>query len=88
MAEVSLLETVKIRIGITGEFQNDRIQGYIDDIKQYLLDGGVEREIVEAPSSAGVIVRGVYDLYYNDNLSSYFIERASQLSYKEVDKND
>lgn len=88
MADLSLLETAKIRIGITGEFQNDRIQGYIDDIKQYLLDGGVEREIVEAPSSAGVIVRGVYDLYYNDNLSSYFIERASQLSYKEVDKND
>lgn len=85
MAEVSLLEKAKIRIGITGGYQDDRIQGYIDDVKQYLLDGGIKREIVEAPASAGVIVKGVYDLYYNDNLSSYFIERASQLSYKEVD---
>lgn len=81
MAE-SLLEKVKAGIGLTGKYQDSMVQNMIDEIKQYLLDGGVKKEIAESPEAAGVIVKGVYDLYYNGALSAYFRERAMQLSYK------
>lgn len=87
MAEVNLLEKVKTLNGFTGTYQDDLIQSYIDEVKEYLMDGGVQKEIVDAPTSVGVIARGVSDLYYDDSLSNYFRERVIQLSMKEVTEN-
>lgn len=87
MADTDLLEKVKQMIGLTGTHQDDHIQCYIDDIKQYLLDGGVKQEIVESPSSVGAIARGVSDLYFDGQLSNYFKERAIQLAIKGVGMN-
>lgn len=88
MAEVSLLEKVKSMLGITGTYHDGALQNYIDEVKEYLLDGGAKREIVDAPTSAGVIMRGVCDLWNygagDGKLSTYFKERAIQLSMKEV----
>lgn len=83
-----MLEKVKKLLGITGTFQNDTIQEYIDEVKQYMLDGGVDASIVNATSSAGVIARGVADLWNygsgQGRFSNYFMQRVVQLSYKEA----
>lgn len=81
-----LLEKVKTALGITGDYQNDTLTIYIDEVKAYLLDAGVSRNVVESSSSVGVIARGVSDLWNygsgNTELSSYFMQRAIQLAYK------
>lgn len=82
-----MLEQVKANLGITGTYQDTTIQGYIDEVKQYLLDGGVDESVVDSESSAGIITRGVADLWNygsgGTSLSPYFIQRAIQLAYKE-----
>ncbi len=80
------LETVKSMLGITGNYQDATLQYYIDEVKQYLADGGVSQKIINAPTSAGIIARGVVDLWNYGagvgKLSSYFMERAVQLAVK------
>ena len=82
-----MLEEVKKRLGITGDYQDDTIQGYIEDVKQFLLDGGVDKEVVNASSTVGVIARGVSDLWNygsgGTSFSPYFLQRAIQLSSKD-----
>lgn len=82
-----MLEEVKSNLGITGTFQDKTIQGYIDEVKQFLLDSGVDKEIVDSKKTAGIISRGVADLWNygsgGTSLSEYFIQRATQLSFKE-----
>ncbi len=82
-----MLEEVKKRLGITGDYQDDTIQGYIDDVKQFLLDGGVNTDVVNASSTVGVIARGVSDLWNygsgGTSFSPYFLQRAIQLSSKD-----
>ena len=90
-----ILENVKANLGITGSFQDTTIQGYIDEVKRYLIDGGVHPTVVEHHSTAGIITRGVADLWNygsgGTSLSLYFVQRAIQLSSKEpneLDKSD
>lgn len=77
-----LLESVKILLGITGNYMDDTITGYILEVKDFLLDAGVSEKYI----GAGVIARGVSDLWNygagDGRLSEYFIQRATQLSYK------
>lgn len=85
--ENTMLTKVKANLGITGSYQDTTIQGYIDEVKEFLMDGGVSEEIVNDISSAGVISRGVADLWnYGSGgakLSPYFKQRAIQLCYKD-----
>lgn len=90
-----MLEKVKKSLGITGSYQDDTIQSYIDEVKQYLIDGGVLKEVIEHSSSVGTISRGVADLWNygsgGTSFSPYFMQRAIQLSGKTVadlEKND
>lgn len=82
-----MLEEVKSRLGITGNYQDDTIQGYIEDVKQFLLDGGVNKKVVNASSTVGVIARGVSDLWNygsgGTSFSPYFMQRVIQLSCKD-----
>lgn len=80
-----MLEKVKAALGITGNFQDATLQEYIDEVKQYMLDGGVSENVVNSETSSGIITRGVADLwnYGSGQLSPYFIERVIQLRYKE-----
>ena len=88
MADV--LEKVKKALGITGSYQDDTLNVYIDEVKAYMKDAGVPDSVVNSDTSAGVIARGVTDLWnYNGGagkLSDYFYQRVSQLalSSKEV----
>ena len=89
---IDTLDRVKKGLGITGKYQDDTILEYISEVKRFLIDGGVEKSIVEADSTVGLIIRGVSDLWnYGSGgatLSPYFIQRATQLAYKAEGDND
>lgn len=82
----TILADVKIALGITGTYQDNTIQQYIDEVKELLVDGGVDESIVNSVVSKGIISRGVADLWNygagEGKLSSYFWQRATQLSLK------
>ena len=58
-----MLEKVKASLGITGTYQDTTIEEYINEVKQFLLDGGVPKSVVESDTSVGIITRGVADLW-------------------------
>ena len=76
------LEQVKAALGIVGDYQDDTLHVYFDEAVAFLTDAGVS----EANITAGVVARGVSDLWNygagDGKLSPYFIQRAAQLSYK------
>ncbi len=93
MAEAYILEKVKDALGITGTFQDATLKIHIDDVMSYMESAGVTEARLKAKSSAGVIARGVTDLWANGSgsgeLSNYFKERVIQLTYSgEVESNE
>lgn len=82
MADTAMLEKVKKALGIEGEYQDDTITEYIDEVVSFLTDAGVKPQYI----TSGIVERGVADLWnYGANdgkLSDYFMKRATQLSYK------
>lgn len=76
------LEQVKAALGIVGNYQDDTLQVYFNEAVEFLKDAGVS----EANITAGVVARGVSDLWNygagDGKLSPYFMQRAAQLSYK------
>lgn len=84
MADTTLLDSVKIALGITGDFQDATISQYIDEVVAFLKDAGVAASNV----TPGIVARGVSDLWNygagEGKLSPYFIQRATQLSYKNL----
>ena len=79
-----ILTKVKNALGITGNYQDATLNIYIDEVKFYMLGAGVPESVVNSDVSAGVISRGVTDLWsYGTNdgkLSDYFYQRVSQLA--------
>ena len=77
-----MLEKVKELLGITGDYQDGTVQDYIDEAKDFLIDAGVKEQNI----TAGILARGVADLWNyggaKGELSDYFKQRATQLSYK------
>lgn len=86
MTATELLAKVKSNLGITGTYQDTTIQGWINETKQFLLEGGVDEGITNSEIAVGVITRGVADLWNygsgNGSLSNYFYQRATQLVLK------
>lgn len=80
-----ILESVKNALGITGTYQDDTLNVYIEEVKGYMVDSGVPEEIASSDMSAGVIARGVTDLWnYSGSAgkpSEYFYQRITQLVY-------
>lgn len=76
------LNDVKSALGITGDFQNETIKVYFDEVVDFLKNAGVAEEDI----TSGVVSRGVADLWNygsgEGKLSEYFTMRAIQLSYK------
>lgn len=83
----NVLSKVKESLGITGNYQDDIIRNYIDEVKEFMLDGGVAKDIVDADTSIGLITRGVADLWNygsgGTDFSPYFFRRITQLALKE-----
>lgn len=82
MPSESMLTKVKKALGITGDYLNDTISEYIDEVVSYLEEAGVKKGNI----TTGIVARGVSDLWnYGDGdgkLSDYFMQRATQLTYK------
>lgn len=89
MADACILNLVKNALGITGTYQDNTIKIYIDEVVNYMIDAGVSSKIANSVTSAGVIARGVTDLWNygsgNGEFSVYFMQRVSQLTYKAED---
>lgn len=87
-----MIDKVKTNLGITGTYQDSTIQGYIDEVKQFMIDAGVSNEVVEAETSIGIITRGVADLWNygsgGTQLSPYFFQRVIQLASKMKGQDD
>lgn len=79
---MSMLADVKNALGIQGSYQDATLQIYIDEVTDFLKDAGV----LDSNISAGIVARGVSDLWDygsgSGKLSDYFMQRATQLSYK------
>ena len=82
MADSTMLTKVKNALGITGDYQDDTLEVYIDEVIEFLVESGVKEKNI----TSGIVTRGVADLWnYGEGdgkLSSYFIQRAIQLAYK------
>lgn len=78
-----LLMKVKKGLGITGDYQDDTLQIYINEVEDFMRGAGVSDAIINSNSSVGVITRGVIDLWDygsgSTGLSPYFKERVVQL---------
>ena len=76
------LVDVKNALGITGEYQDDTLQIYINEVVDFLIESGVSKVNI----TSGLVARGVSDLWNyggaQGTLSEYFMQRAAQLSYK------
>ena len=83
MADVTMLTNVKQALGIEGDYQDNTISQYIDEVTAFLTDAGVK----SANITSGIVSRGVADLWNygaaDGKLSEYFMQRATQLSYKQ-----
>lgn len=83
---MALLDDVKTTLGVTGDYQDDTIQMYIDETKQFMLDAGVSQKLIDSNVTIGIISRGVADLWnYGSggaDFSPYFVSRVVQLAYK------
>lgn len=74
------LTDVKYALKITGNYHDNTLNVYINDVKDYLLRAGVSAELIDTQVCAGAIVRGVADLMAGNNFSNYFYDRVSQLA--------
>ena len=79
---MSRLDNVKSALGITGDYQDSTLNVYINEVESFLTDAGVRGTDI----TDGLVARGVSDLWDygagNGTFSSYFIQRATQLSYR------
>lgn len=79
---MSMLSDVKASLGVTGNYQDDTLGQYIEEVKAFLIDAGVPDQKI----TSGIVSRGVADLWNygagDGKLSSYFMMRATQLALK------
>lgn len=76
------VEDVKKALGITGDYQDETIEIYFEEVVDFLIQAGVKEQNI----SKGIVARGVSDLWNygigEGKLSQYFMTRAVQLSFK------
>ena len=86
LTEEQRLRRVKNALGVTGDYQDDTLEEYINDVMDMLLDAGVRAAVVESDKAVGAISRGVSDLWNlgagGGALSPVFFQRVIQLAYK------
>ena len=76
------LNDIKNALGVTGTYQDNTLQIYVDEVIAFLVDAGV----TEANITSGIVARGVADLWNygagDGQLSEYFRVRAVQLALR------
>lgn len=82
MKDAEMLTSVKNALGIQGNYQDDTLTEYINEVVGFLIDSGINQTNI----TAGIVARGVSDIWSygsgDGKLSAYFMQRAAQLSYK------
>ena len=80
MTDAEMLTSVKNALGIQGNYQDDTLTEYINEVVGFLIDSGINQNNI----TAGIVARGVSDLWSygsgDGKLSAYFMQRAAQLS--------
>ena len=76
------LTDVKTALGITGEYQDQKIQLYINTVEEFLKNSGVKEQAIDA----GVVAIGVTDLWSYESgegkFSKTFMMLATQLALR------
>lgn len=77
-----MTDDVKKALGITGDYLDDTLNFYIEEVTDFARNAGVKSEDI----SVGLVARGVSDLWNygagEGKLSDYFIQRCKQLSLR------
>lgn len=80
---MDILEEIKTRLSITGNFHDGVISGLAQDVKIFMEMAGVKKSVVESEKSIGVIARGVADLWTGEGkFSEVFKQQVIQLSFE------
>ena len=84
MTDTELLTKVKTALLIGGNYHDEMLKVYIDEVKEFLKSAGVVDEILQSEKIVGIVSRGVSDLWNcgagAGTLSPYFMQRAAQLA--------
>jgi len=84
MTGAEMLEKIKSGLGIVGNYQDDTLSVYIEEVKAFMISAGVSQEVADSSASVGCILRGVADLWnYGSGsvgFSEYFKMRVVQLA--------
>lgn len=76
------LTELKNALGVTGEYQDETLTVYMNEVVEFLVDAGVSKSNI----TSGIVARGVSDLWNygsgEGTLSEYFKWRTAQLALK------
>lgn len=79
----TLLSKVKTALLIEGDYHNEMLKIYIEEILDYMRSAGVPEDTLQSERVIGAVARGVTDLWNfgagNGKLSEYFYQRVIQL---------
>lgn len=85
------LAKVKTALGIGGDYQNDVLQIYIDEVIAEMIAAGVKENVAKSAAAVGCIACGVNDIwnYTSGGVkhSEFFNRRMIQLSLMEGGTN-
>lgn len=91
MDDSELLDEIKTRLGITGDYHDSLLLAYASDVKAFMVSGGVDSSIVDSSDAVGCIARGVADLWNygagDGKFSQVFYQRVIQLATSEVEES-
>lgn len=82
---MDILQEVKNRLVISNNFHDNMFNGYIEDVKHFMLGSGVKKSVVESEKSIGAIAKGVSDLWLEGKFSETFKQRLIQLTFEVED---
>ena len=83
-----LLQEVKKTNNITGEYQDNRVMGYIGDVKRAMAQADVPAAVLESDAVVGLIAMGVESLMEIGALSDYVMARIIQERLTPVPEED
>lgn len=79
----TLLTKVKTALLLEGDYHNDMLKVYINEVLDYMRSAGVPEDVLQSERVIGAVARGVTDLWNfgsgNGRLSEYFYQRVIQL---------
>lgn len=79
----TLLSKVKTALLIEGDYHDEMLKIYIEEVLDYMRSAGVPEDVLQSEHIIGAVARGVTDLWNfgagNGKLSEYFYQRVIQL---------